>query len=214
MNGMNSFSKLSQKYRQVQSAEEMSLLFAENTEHNCQLWSSMTKHQFPIKMTRVGDRFNILVSSEHKSETIFFVHCPKLSFAMKFKTIEEKTEENQKMISASLIKWVRPEYRGMIRNKVVKTKAFLYVDSASEKKVITGIVKNFNFYGCQLQFNKQYEEALRKIDPKNIGIKIKSENEIPYYGNLCYLTTQKDNVFVGIHFPDGCSAKVQFDSWS
>ena len=211
---MKSFSTLSQKYRQVQSAEEIDFLFPDNSEHSCQLWSSLTKQQFQVKLTRQGERFNIQVSSAHRSETVFFVHCPKLSYAMKFKTIEEKTEDDKKIISASLIKWVRPEYRGMIRNKVAKTKAFLYIDTASEKRVIAGFVKNFNFYGCQLQFNKQYEEILRRIDPKNIGIKIKSENEIPYYGNICYLTTQKDDVFIGIHFPDGCSAKVQFDNWS
>jgi hypothetical protein len=211
---MKLFSKLNSNYRQVQSSEEISFLFPEGVEHNCQLWNSQSKEQFRVKLYRLGDRFKILLPLEYKSETIFFIHCPKLSFAMKFKTLEEKTEGEEKIVMASLLKWVRPEYRGMIRNKVAKTKAFVFIETASDQRVISGDVRNFNFYGCQIQFHMQYEETLRRLDPNKIPIKIKSANEITYYGNLCYMVNQGDNVLIGIHFPDGCSAKVQFDNWS
>jgi len=89
-----------------------------------------------------------------------------------------------------------------------------HFETATEKKVISGEVKNFNFYGCQIQFQAQYEESLRKMDPKNIPINIKSANELTYYGNLCYISKEKDSILVGIHFPEGCTAKVQFDNWS
>lgn len=209
-----SYSSISaSKYRQVQSSEEISLVFRENEEHHCQLWT-LGKKQFKVSVTRRGEKFYIGIDPSFKSETVFFIHCPKLSFAMKFKLFEEKTEGDKKMLTATLTKWVRPEYRGMTRNKVAKTKAFVFIKTANDERSISGDVRNFNFYGCQIQFHMQYEEVLRRLDPNGIPIKIKSANEVTYYGNLCYMINQNDYVLIGIHFPDGCAAKVQVDNWS
>ncbi len=206
---MNNLSLNSSKYRQVKGSEEITQVFSENETYRCQLWT-LGKKQFPIHIKRSGENFYIEISPEFKSEMTFFVHCPKLSFALKFKLLEENIEGETKTLKASLIKWVRPEYRGLIRNKVTKTKAFVFIKERS----IAGDVKNFNFYGCQIQFHMQYEETLRRLDPQAIPIRIKSANEVTYYGNLCYMINEKDHVLIGIHFPEGCAAKVQFDNWS
>ncbi len=210
---MGHLSKLTFNYRLVQSLEEIIALFSEGNEQSCQLWTS-SKKQLPCKIVRRGEKFFITLDQNFRTETVFYIHCPKMSFAMKFKTLSEEIKDEQKLLTASLIKWVRPEFRGLTRNKVTKTKAFVFFETSTEKKVISGEVRNFNFYGCQIQFHMQYEETLRRLDPTKIPIKIKSANEITYYGNLCYLITQNDNVFIGIHFPDGCSAKVLVDNWS
>ena len=134
-----------------------------------------------------------------------------MTFAMKFKTVSETLENEEKVIIGTLIKWIRPEMRENLRQKVSKTKAYLYTEDSGKK--IVGEVKNFNFYGCQIQFNLGDEEELKKLDHSKIAIKMKSENELTYPGSIRYLRIQNGAIFVGIHFPTGCSTKVQFDTW-
>lgn len=118
---MGRLSKLTFNYRLVQSLEEVTALFSEENEHSCQLWTP-SKKQLPCSIVRRGDKFFITLDQDFRTETVFYIHCPKMSFAMKFKTLSEEIKDEQKLLTASLIKWVRPEFRGLTRNKAAKTK--------------------------------------------------------------------------------------------
>ncbi|GEM_PF-5938600 len=128
---MRTFNKFIHNYRLVQSAEEVISLFVEHNSYQAQIWSSTYKQQSRCRLVRVGDKFTIKVELAFKAENMFYIHCPQMTFALKLKTQSETIEEEEKNISATLIKWVRPEYRGMIRNKVAKTRAFLHPTTIS-----------------------------------------------------------------------------------